>query len=141
MKNKVLVIVFALVMVFSFTTAAFAAAGGGDVAQPQSTSSVSFTIDRTSGTTADASVIVVFSSVADEYSVVVYLQKEVDGVWENDINNPDYVFFNNGINSRSMMFSHEYDSLVRGTTYRLKCICRDIHGSSEYRSTVYSQTF
>lgn len=141
MKNKVLVIVFALVMVFSFTTAAFAAAGGGDVAQPQSTSSVSFTIDRLSGTKADATVIVQFTSVADEYSVVVYLQKLVSGEWENDITNPDYVFFNNGINSEAFMFAHIYDDLTYGTTYRLKVISRDIRGTNEYRATAYSNSF
>lgn len=138
---KVLVVALTLVMVFSFTAASFAATGGGDVTQPQSTSGVDFIIDRTSGTSADAEVVVTFSSEADEYSVVVYLQKQVDGVWKNDLNNPDYVFFNNGLNSRAVIFSHTYDSLTRGTTYRLKCICRDIHGTSEYRSTVYSSSF
>ncbi|MGN0727755.1 MAG: hypothetical protein ACI4LL_06335, partial [Anaerovoracaceae bacterium] len=67
MKNKVLVMALALVMFFSFTAASFAATGGGDVAQPQSTSGVDFIIDRTSGTSADAEVVVTFSSEADEY--------------------------------------------------------------------------
>lgn len=84
MKNKVLVIALALVLVFSFTAAAFADSG----VQPYSTSSVSYTIDRLSGTKADATVVVQFTSEVDDYSVVVYLQKLVNGTWKNDNTNP-----------------------------------------------------
>ena len=71
MKNKVLVMVLAMVLVFSCTAAAFADSG----IQPYATGRVTFLIDRTSGTSADVDVIVSFTSTADEYSVVVYLQK------------------------------------------------------------------
>lgn len=141
MKNKILVIALTLVMVFSFTAASFAATGGGDVAQPMETSCVSFSIDRTSGTTAEVGIIVDFSGTADEYSVVIYLQKLVNGSWTNDINNPDYSFFNNGVNSSTFAFAHDYDSLTYGTSYRLKVISRDIRGTNEYRKTTYSNLF
>ena len=49
MKNKVLVMVLAMVLVFSCTAAAFADSG----IQPYATGRVTFLIDRTSGTSAD----------------------------------------------------------------------------------------
>ena len=137
MKNKILVMVLAMVLVFSCTAAAFADSG----IQPYETGHVTFVIDRTSGTTADAEVYVSFTRTADEYSVVVYLQKQVNGVWKNDTTNPDYVFYNNGFNSSSCFFAHDYDSLVYGTSYRLMVVSRDKLGSSEYRTTTYSSLF
>lgn len=140
MKNKVLVIALVMVLVFSCTAAAFADSGDGGIA-PLSTVSVVFAIQRTSGTTADASVSVTFSGEADEYSVVVYLQKLVNGSWKNDNTNPEYVFYNNGFNSVSCLFAHNYKSLTYGTSYRLMVISRDKQGSNEYRSTYYSDLF
>lgn len=137
MKNKVLVIALALVLVFSFTAAAFADSG----IQPYDTSSVSFTIDRLSGTKADATVVVQFTSEADEYSVVVYLQKLVNGTWKNDNTNPEYVFYNNGTHSDAFIFSHVYTQLTYGTSYRLMVVSRDIRGGNEYRLTTYSNLF
>lgn len=137
MKNKVLVMVLAMVLVFSCTAAAFADSG----IQPYATGRVTFLIDRTSGTSADVDVIVSFTSTADEYSVVVYLQKLVNGVWKNDTTNSDYVFFNNGFNSNLCTFSHIYNSLSYGTTYRLMVVSRDKTGGTEYRTTTYSDPF
>lgn len=137
MKNKVLVMVLAMVLVFSCTAAAFADSG----IQPYETAGVEFNISRTSGTTADASVIVYFSSEADEYSVVVYLQKLVNGVWKNDSTNSEYVFYNNGFHSEVCIFEHDYVSLTYGTSYRLKVISRDKRSGSEYRTTTYSNLF
>lgn len=137
MKNKVLVIALALVLVFSCTAAAFADSG----IQPYETDRVTFVINRTSGTTADVSLSVSFTRDVDEYSVVVYLQKLVNGTWKNDNTNPDYVFYNNGFNSSICLFSHNYDSLVYGTTYRLMVVSRDKYNSNEYRTTTYSNSF
>ena len=137
MKNKVLVIALALVLVFSFTAAAFADSG----IQPYETGSVTFNISRTSGTTANASVIIEFTGTADEYSVVVYLQKLVNNTWKNDSTNPEYVFYNNGTNDDSFLFSHQYTHLTYGTSYRLMIVSRDKRGSNEYRSTFYSNLF
>lgn len=145
MKNKVLVIALALVLVFSCTAAAFATSTystvDGKVVQPRETSYVRFTISRTSGTTADAEVGVSFSDEADQYSVVVYLQKLVNGSWKNDSTNPEYVFYNNGFNESMCIFSHEYTHLTYGTSYRLMVVSRDIRGNNEYRVTSYSNLF
>lgn len=137
MKNKVLVMVLAMVLVFSCTAAAFADSG----IQPYETGLVEFTISRTSGTTASADVTVYFSTTVDEYSVVVYLQKLVNGQWKNDTTNNDYVFYNNGFNSNVCLFEHNYNSLTYGTSYRLMVVSRDKIGSREYRETFYSNLF
>lgn len=137
MKNKVLVMVLVMLLVFTCTAAAFADSG----IMPYETGAVTFIIDRTSGTTAEVEVDVHFTSTADSYSVVVYLQKLVNGVWKNDSTNDDYVFFNNGFNSNLCVFEHDYTSLVYGTSYRLMVVSRDVHGNNEYRATTYSNLF
>lgn len=137
MKNKVLVIALALVLVFSFTAGAFADSG----VQPYDTGRVDFLIERTSGTTAEVDVVVNFTRVATEYSVVVYLQKLVNGTWKNDNTNPEYVFYNNGFNSSMCHFAHDYDSLSYGTTYRLMVVSRDKYPTEEFRATTYSSPF
>ena len=137
MKNKILVMVLVMLMVFSSAAAAFADSG----IQPYDTDHVIFSIHRTSGTTAEVELIVSFSSIADEYSVVVYLQKLVNGTWKNDTTNPDYVYFNNGANSSSCPIAKNYNSLTYGVSYRLMVVSRDIHGSNEYRATTYSNLF
>lgn len=142
MKNKILVMVLAMVLVFSCTAAAFAGGGNGNsLIQPYETGVVDFVINRTSGTTAYANVTVTFTRTADEYSVVVYLQKLVNGVWKNDTTNSDYVFYNNGFDSNHCFFSNNYDSLSYGTTYRLMVVSRDKYNGNEYRSTTYSNSF
>ena len=137
MKNKVLVIALALVLVFSFTAAAFADSG----IQPYDTNYVRFAITRTSGTTADAEVSVSFTDEAQEYNVVVYLQKLVNGTWKNDNTNAEYVFYNNGFNSTDCLFVHHYSSLSYGTTYRLMVVSIDKYDGSQYRVTSYSNSF
>lgn len=137
MKNKILVMVLVMLMVFSSAAAAFADSG----IQPYATGAVDFVISRTSGTTADVDIVVFFSSEVDEYSVVIYLQKLVNGVWKNDNTNPEYVFYNNGINSSSFLFAHDYNSLTYGTTYRIMCVSRDKISGTEYRTTTYSNSF
>lgn len=137
MKNKVLVIALVMVLVFSCTAAAFADSG----IQPYDTGAVTFTIDRLSGTKADATVVVHFTDEADEYSVVVYLQKLVNGVWKNDNTSDEYVFYNNGFNSRTCMFYHLYTTLSYGTSYRLMVVSRDKQHGNEYRVTSYSNLF
>lgn len=137
MKNKVLVIALALVLVFSCTAAAFADIG----VQPRDTSYVRFSIDRTSGTTADVDITVSFTDIAQEYNVVVYLQKLVNGTWKNDSTNDEYVFYNNGFNSTDCLFFHHYDSLSYGTTYRIMVVSIDKYADTQYRVTTYSNPF
>lgn len=139
MKKKISVLLMVLVMVLSATVTSYAAVG--DEVMPRETSSVTFNIDRTSGTTADVEIITRFSGIADEYSVVVYLQKNVSGTWVNDTTNSDYVFYNNGFNSNVHLFSNIYDSLTYGTSYRLMCVSRDVRNNTEYRTTTYSSPF
>ena len=137
MKNKILVMVLVMLMVFSSAAAAFADSG----IQPRDTGVVTFIINRTSGTTAYVAVDVSFTDEADEYSVVVYLQKLVNGSWKNDSTNSEYVFYNNGFNSGDCLFEHTYTHLVYGTSYRLMVVSRDKYGSTEYRTTTYSNAF
>lgn len=139
MKKKISVLLMVLVMVLSATVTSYAAVG--DEVMPLETANVIFTIDRTSGTSADATVVTYFTGTAEQYSVVVYLQKLVNGVWTNDTSNDDYVFYNNGFQSATCYFSNTYDSLVYGTTYRLMVVSRDIKNGAEYRETSYSQSF
>lgn len=141
MKRKILVSVLILIMLMSSTLCASAATGYDDLVAPASTSSIVYQIDRTSGTTATATVSILFSGIADEYSVVVYLQKLVNGSWVNDTTNSEYVFYNNGFNSSSFLFGHNYDSLKYGTSYRLKVVSRDIIDGLESRVTTYSDLF
>lgn len=141
MKRKILVSVLILIMLMSSTLCASAATGYDDLVAPASTSNVIYQINRTSGTTATATVSVLFAGEADEYSVVVYLQKLVNGSWTNDTTNSEYVFYNNGINSTSCLFGHNYDNLEYGTSYRLKVVSRDIINGLESRLTTYSDLF
>lgn len=141
MKNKVLVIALALVLVFSCTAAAFADSGDCGV-MPLDTGAVSFTINRTSGTTAYVAVGVSFTDQADEYNVVVYLQKNVNGTWKNDNTNSEYVFYNNGFNSGDCLFEHNYTHLTYGTTYRIMVVSIDKYDDgTQYRNTTYSNAF
>ena len=132
----------AFVLVFSFNAASFAAVGDGDnVMQPYATHSVTFSIERTSATTADVYVNTIFTDVVDSYNVVIYLEKYENGEWVIDIDNDEYVFFNNGWNKRIFTFFNTYEGLERGASYRIMCISKDHVGDIESRSTVYSRTF
>lgn len=143
MKRKLLIVVMAIALTFSCCAAAFAAVpDGGDTAQPYNTSSMSFTIQRTSSSTAEVSIDVIFGQLVDRYSVVVYLQKlNSDGTWSLATENSDYVLYNNGLDAHYFAFDHVYKNLVRGTTYRLKCVSKDYIGDNSYTSTGYSYSF
>jgi len=142
MKRKFLVLLMAFVLVFSFSPTSLAAVADGDeAAQPYSTASVTYAIDRTSASTADVYVNVVFTTVVDSYNVVIYLEKLVDGEWVIDISNDEYVRYNNGWKQRICTTFNTYEGLERGTTYRIMCISKDHVGDIESRVTTYSRTF
>lgn len=142
MKRKFLVLLMAFVLVFSFSPTSLAAVVDGDeVAQPYSTHSITFSIERTSASTADVYVNVVFTSVVDIYNVVVYLEKLVDGEWVIDISNDEYVKYNNGFDRRIFTYFNTYEGLERGATYRIMCISKDHVGDIESRVTAYSRSF
>ena len=139
MKRKLFAIAMAFVMVFS--TAVFAYANTDTGVSLYDTDTIIFSINRTSRTSANVIVDVDFTQVVDNYSVVIYLQKKVDGEWVLDTTNPDYVFYNNGFNKDSFTFSHKYSSLKSGVTYRIRCTSKDYIGSSTYTTTTYSNAF
>lgn len=142
MKKKLLAILGALILVVACSSAGFAATpDDGDIAVPYNTDVISFSIQRTSSTSATASINVSFSQKVDQYSVVVYLQKLSNGSWVNDSTNPDYVTYNNGFNKYSFLFSKKYTHLTRGVTYRIKCVSKDYIDGTAHTATAYSNTF
>lgn len=143
MKKKFLTLLMIFVLVFSFSPASLAATGDGDenVMQPYLTHSITFATDRTSASKADIYVNVIFSTVVDSYNVVVYLQKLENGVWEIDVDNEDYVFYNNGFDRRIFTFFNTYEGLERGASYRIMCISKDHVGETVNRVVGYSDPF
>lgn len=140
MKKKLLSVLTSLVLVTSCLSVAFAVPEDGEI-QLYETNSVTYGISRTSSTTANVSLTVNFSQTVDRYSVVVYLQKLSNGSWVLDTTNDDYVYYNNGLNSRYFDFSKKYDDLQRGVTYRIQCVSKDYIGSSTHTTTSYSNSF
>ena len=143
MKKKLLSFMVIMVLVVSFCATGFASSGDGGTAEivPQETDSVTSVVNRRSATTATASMNIAFSQEVDQYSVVVYLQKYSNGEWVLDINNDDYSSFNNGWNARNFLYTHVYDDLKRGVTYRLKCISKDYIDGTSHISTFYTHSF
>ena len=135
--NKKKLIALTMILTLLLTSTAFAYA---DV-QPRDTDIVSFNIDRTSRTTATATINVSFATLVDRYVVTMYLQKKVDGVWVSDTSNDDYVYSNTGTNARRFIFNHVYTDLESGVNYRIKCISKDYIGDSSYTLTCYSNQF
>ena len=140
MKKKLLSVLTALVLVTSCLSVAFAVPEDSGI-QPYDTSGVTYGINRTSSTTASININVHFSQKVDQYSVVVYLQKLSNGSWVNDTNNDDYVYYNNGWDARSFLFSRTYDDLDRGATYRIQCVSKDYIDGAPTTSVTYSRSF
>ena len=140
MKKKLLSVLTALVLVTSCLSVAFAVPEDSGI-QPYDTSGVTYGINRTSSTTASININVHFSQKVDQYSVVVYLQKLSNGSWVNDTNNDDYVYYNNGWDARSFLFSRTYDDLERGATYRIQCVSKDYIDGEPTTSVTYSRSF
>lgn len=95
MKKKVISLFLALVFVLSFSSTASAATieTMDSGIQPHDTDSVIYDISRISDSKADVYIDVDFSQVVDQYNVVVYLQKKVDGEWVIDMTNPEAVLY------------------------------------------------
>ncbi len=146
MKKKLLSVIMVVLLVASCCATAFAepvqqSDSSDQVVQPRETNDVIFITDRVSSTKADIVVIVDFSQVVDQYSVVIYLQKLVNGSWQDDYSNDDYVYYNNGLSSRDFDYIRTYDDLQRGVTYRIKCVSKDYIGNSSHIMTCYSHSF
>ena len=140
MKKKLLSVLTALVLVTSCLSVAFAVPEDSEI-QPYDTSGVTYGINSTSSTTASININVHFSQKVDQYSVVIYLQKLSNGSWVNDTNNDDYVYYNNGWDARSFLFSRTYDDLERGATYRIQCVSKDYIDGAPTTSVTYSRSF
>ena len=140
MKKKLLSVLTALVLVTSCLSVAFAVPEDSEI-QPYDTSGVTYGINRTSSTTASININVHFSQKVDQYSVVIYLQKLSNGSWVNDTNNDDYVYYNNGWDARSFLFSRTYDDLERGATYRIQCVSKDYIDGAPTTSVTYTRSF
>lgn len=147
MKKKILSIIMMLVIALTGTVSAYAGeapadAGDGEKAGPQrDTNNVHIVARRTSATSANVSINILFSDVVDSYNVVVYLQKKVNGEWVLDTTNPEYVFYNNGYKKDEFSFGHVYTNLKEGTIYRIWCVSKDTVGTSSYNSSYYSSQF
>ena len=111
------------------------------VIQPNDTYSFIYEISRISDSKADVYIDVDFSQVVDQYNVVVYLQKKVDGEWVIDMTNPERTLYNNGFNKSYFYFYNQYTGLVRGTSYRIKTVSKDYIGSTSNIFTTYSRAF
>ena len=134
-KKRIFALVMVLTLVLSSTVFAFAEV------QPRDTGSVIYTISRVSRTRAEATIDINFSTEVDRYTVAIYLQKKVDGEWQNDTENEDYAFYDSGTDSFDYTVDYIYSHLEAGEIYRLKCISRDYIGSSSYAATTYSNQF
>jgi len=134
-KKRIFALSMVLLLILSSTVLAYAEV------QPRDTATVVFTTNRISRTTAQATVDVNFSSEVNRYTIAIYLQKKVNGVWINDTSNEDYAFYDSGTDSYDYIVSLIYSDLTSGEIYRLKCVSRDYIGSSSYEFTGYSNQF
>ena len=143
MRKKLLVFLMIAVLAISCCGTAFAAAGGDGLVEvePESTHSVAFTIDRFSSTKADVTIDVEFNTIVDDYRVSFTLQKWQNGSWVNDMNNDDYKIIYNGKDEDYFFFSHTYDDLKRGVTYRIQCKSEDEVNGNSHTFTAYSHSF
>ena len=134
-KKRIFALVMVLTLVLSSTVFAFAEV------QPRETMGITFMTNRTSRTTAQATIDVNFTQEVDRYTIAIYLQKKINGVWVNDTTNPDYAFYDSGTVSYDYTVSRRYTDLVENVNYRLKCTSRDYIGSDSYEFTAYSNQF
>ena len=135
--NKKKLITLAMILTLLLTSTAFAYAE----VQSRDTDIVTFNIERTSRTSAAATVTISFAARVDKYDVTMYLQKKVDGVWVSDTTNDDYLLKNTGSGSQRFIFNHIYSDLKSGVNYRLKCVSKDTIDGSSYTLTCYSNQF
>ena len=142
MKKKIVSLILSLVLVLSFCSVAFADSGNDNEGiEPYQTDTIVYDINRISATKADVYIDVHFSQTVDQYSVVVYLQKKVNGEWVIDTSNSERTLYHNGWKKSSFYFYNQYTDLERGATYRIKCVSKHYIGSGIHTTTTYSNAF
>lgn len=142
MKKLLLSLTLAFIMVFTFTTSAFAAVPDEVVAEPRLTSSINIAVDRRSGTYGVGSIDCNYAGTMDSFTVDVYLQKLSNGSWVNDTSNEDYHKRAYGTNNDYALFDVYYDKLTYGNSYRLKVVSKTTaHTGTSYQRSAYSATF
>lgn len=142
MKKLLLSLTLAFIMVFTFTTSAFAAVPDEVVVEPRLTSSINIIVDRESGTKGGATVNCNYAGTMESFEVSVYLQKLSNGSWVNDTSNEDYYIRAIGTNRSYATFDVNYDKLKYGTSYRLKVVSKTTaHTGTTYQRSAYSATF
>ena len=134
-KKRIFALVMVLTLVLTSTVFAFAEV------QPRDTAAIIFATNRTSRTTAQATIDVNFTQEVDRYTIAIYLQKKENGAWVNDTTNEDYAFYDSGTSSYDYTVDRVYSDLTSGEIYRLKCVSRDYIGSSSYEFIAYSNQF
>ena len=134
-KKRIFALVMVLTLVLTSTVFAFAEV------QPRETATITFTTERVSRTKAEATIDVTFVSFVDRYTIAIYLQKKVNGVWINDTTNEDYAYYDSGTSDYDYIVDRVYSDLESGVNYRLKCVSRDYIGNSSYEFTAYSNQF
>jgi len=144
MKKKVLCLFLAMILALGSSTMFIFAnniGGSGETADPYRTGSVSFSTKRYSDTKAAASVSVTFTGTADDFTIVITLQKKSDGKWVTATDIADYQLTYRGSNRDGYLTYDEW-TVKKGGLYRVKCVSTDKYDRGvSYSSTTYSDPF
>ncbi len=140
MKRKLLSLLMILALTLSCCSVAFAASGDDGI-QPRDTASMTYALDRESGTKGSCTANITFATQVDSYTVTFYLQKLSNDSWINDTSNEDYKYSTSGVNKRSTLVSKNYDDLAYGKSYRVKIVSVDYIDGVKYQSTGYTTSF
>ncbi|MGF6377002.1 hypothetical protein M2140_002081 [Clostridiales Family XIII bacterium PM5-7] len=142
MKKKCLSLLVALAMMLSMTTALVSASEvDSEQVQTRGTAVTNFATLRISNTKAAAELSVYFSKVAEEYQVVITLQKKSNGSWvtASDVSGNTIIY--KGKNSMRVYTSDTW-TVKKGVLYRVKCKSTDSYSNGSYfTSTNYSDPF
>ncbi len=143
MKKKILCLFLAIVLILgNGTILVFANDGGGEgeSVSPYSTGLVGFTTKRISDTKAAASVSVDFTATADEFTIVLTLQKKSGSSWVTATDVTNYQVRYRGTNRKGYLTYDEW-TVKKGVVYRVKCVSTDTYPGISYTSTTYSDPF
>lgn len=143
MKKKILCLFLAIVLTLgNGTILVFANDGGGEgeSISPYATGLVGFTTKRISDTKAAASVSVDFTTIADEFTITLTLQKKSGSSWVTATDVTNYQVRYRGTNRDGYQTYDEW-TVKKGVVYRIKCVSVDKYTGISYTSTTYSDPF